>query len=264
MHHGEIPRAGCDGGGLGALGGAGAAADDGGGAGGERLVEGLRHQEVDMGVDGSGREDAALAGDHVGAGADHQIRVHAVADVGVAGTAEGDDPPVADADVGLDDAPVVQDDRVGDDQVGCALGTGRGGLGHRLADGLAAPEDGFVAAEAAVLLDLDPEIGVGEADPVPGGGAVERGVGGAGQLGHVTRSSVRGVGAAGADVRVPGSTMPGTRRRPRSSTRLTSTPTPGSKRSDVPEGISSRNPRAAARSKESAGFASEKCRCDPT
>ena len=35
----------------------------------------------------------------------------------VAGLADGHDPPVLDADVALDDAPVVDDDRVGDDQV---------------------------------------------------------------------------------------------------------------------------------------------------
>ena len=56
--------------------------------------------------------------------ADHQVRVDAVHDVGVAGLAERDDPAVADADVGLDDAPVVEDDRAGDHEVGRALGRG--------------------------------------------------------------------------------------------------------------------------------------------
>ena len=59
-----------------------------------------------------------------------------------------DDPAVADADVGLDDAPVVEDDGAGDDEVGRALGAGGAGLAHRLADDLAAAEHGLVAADA--------------------------------------------------------------------------------------------------------------------
>ena len=41
--------------------------------------------------------------------ADHQRRVDAVHRVGVAGLADADDAAVADADVGLHDAPVVED-----------------------------------------------------------------------------------------------------------------------------------------------------------
>ena len=42
--------------------------------------------------------------------------------VRVAGLADADDAAVADADVGLDDAPVVDDQRVGDDGVDGAVG----------------------------------------------------------------------------------------------------------------------------------------------
>ena len=42
--------------------------------------------------------------------------------VGIAGLADADDPAVPDADVGLDDAPVVDDQRVGDHQVERAAG----------------------------------------------------------------------------------------------------------------------------------------------
>ena len=90
---------------------------DGGDAGGQRLVQLRRREEVDVHVDAAGGEDLALAGDDVGRRADDQVRVHAVGDVGVAGAAERDDPAVPDADVGADDAPVVEHDRVGDDGV---------------------------------------------------------------------------------------------------------------------------------------------------
>jgi hypothetical protein len=74
-------------------------------------------------------------------GADDEVGVDAVHRVGVAGLAQRHDAPVADADVGLDDPPVVEDDGAGDDQVGGALRSGRPALPHRLADDLPAAED---------------------------------------------------------------------------------------------------------------------------
>ena len=115
---------------------------------GQRLVDDLRADQVDVAVDRAGGEDPAVAGDDLGGRADHQVGVDAVHGVGVAGLAERDDAAVADADVGLDDAPVVEHDRAGDDRVGGALGAGRPRLAHRLADHLAAAEDRLVAAGA--------------------------------------------------------------------------------------------------------------------
>src|SRR5690606_30423717 len=165
---GEVPPAGGDRGGLAPLGGPGAAADGGGDAGGQPFPELLGVEEVHVGVDAAGGEDAPLAGQHLGPRADHQVGVDAVLHVGVAGLADGGDPAAAHADVGPDHAPVVEHHDIGDDQVEGALGGGGGGLQHGLADGLAPAEDRLVAAGAAVLLDLDPQVGVAEADLVAG------------------------------------------------------------------------------------------------
>ena len=75
---------------------------------------------MDVAVDAAGGEDLALAGDRLGAGADDDV--DARLDVRVAGLADGGDAAVAQADVGLDDAGVVDDQRVGDDGVDGALG----------------------------------------------------------------------------------------------------------------------------------------------
>ena len=171
--------AGGDRGGLGALGRTGAAGDPGGDARAERLVDLLGCDQVHVAVDGAGGEDAAVAGDDLGGRADDQPRVDAVHRVGVAGLAEGDDAAVPDADVGLDDAPVVEHHGAGDDQVERTLGAGGDALPHRLADDLAAAEDDLVAAvraAAAVLGHLDEQVGVGQPDPVAGGRAEQRGV----------------------------------------------------------------------------------------
>jgi hypothetical protein len=139
-------------------------------------------------VDAAGREDPAVPGEHLGAGADDQVRVDAVHRVRVAGLAQRHDAAVADADVGLDDPPVVEDDRTGDHQVGRALRPGGTALAHRLADDLAAAEDRLIAGAAgtaaAVLLHLDQQVGVGEPHAVTDGRAVELRVPLTGQLDH--------------------------------------------------------------------------------
>ena len=94
---------------------AGAAADHGGDAAHQRFFDLLRADEVDVGVDAAGGEDHAFTGDDFGAGADGDGDVGL--DVRVAGLADGGDAPVLEADVGLDDAPVVDDQRVGDQGV---------------------------------------------------------------------------------------------------------------------------------------------------
>ena len=56
----------------------------------------------------------------LGAGADDDV--DAGLDVGIAGLADAGDAAVLEADIGLDDAPVVEDQRVGDDGVDGAVG----------------------------------------------------------------------------------------------------------------------------------------------
>lgn len=197
-HPGQVPGPGGDGGGLAPFGRSGPAADESGDPGGERLLDDRRGDEVHMGVDGTGGDDLPVAGDDLGLGADDQCGVDPVHGVGVAGLADAADPAVADAEVGLDDAPVVEDDDPGDHGVGSALGPGGAGLPHGFADHLAAAEDGLVAgppgAAAEVLLDLDEEVGVGEPDPVTCGRPEEVGVHLAGELSH--RAALRSRRAA--------------------------------------------------------------------
>ena len=104
--------------------GAGAAADHRRDARRQRFLDLLRADEVDVRVDAAGREDLAFAGDRFGAGADddRDVRLR----VGIAGLAYADDAAVLDADVGFDDAPVVEDQRVRDDDVD-AVGRVRAG-----------------------------------------------------------------------------------------------------------------------------------------
>ena len=143
----------------------------------QRVLGLLRTDHVDVRVDAAGGDDLAFAGDDLGAGADDDVDPRL--DVGIAGLADAGDAAVADADIGFDDAPVVEDDGVGDDRVDRALGPAALALSHAVADHLAAAELDLLAVDRAVAFDLDDQLGVGEADAIAGGRPEHGGIGAA-------------------------------------------------------------------------------------
>ena len=258
-----------------AVGRAGAAAEDRGDAVAERRPDLLRRDHVDVAVDAAGRGDQALAGDDLGPGADHQPVGDAVHDVRVAGLADTDDAAVVDADVGLDDADQgIEDDGVRDDQVERAGGVREARrLGHPVPDGLAAAEDRLVAGHGQVALDLADEVRVGQTGTGRPSSArrarrsaaarsasrlspSRRGRAGSREL-ATRRRTPRGrpVGRAR---RPPVRDQPVRTRFPAYGTRSTSRVSPGSNRTAVPAGRSSRWPYAARRSNRRARLASAK------
>ena len=135
-----------------------------------------------------------LASDDLGAGADHQLGMHPVLQVRVAGLAHGDDPAVAHADVALDHAQHrVDDGRARDDQVQRPRGPRAGRvLRHAVADRLAAAVHGLVAVprgavgghRVVVGRDLDRQRRVRQAKSVTDRGSVDVRVGGAREHGR--------------------------------------------------------------------------------
>ena len=75
------------------------------------------------------------------------------------------------ADIRLHDAPMVEDQRVGDDGIDGAGRAGTLALAHAVADHLAAAELHLLAIDGEIALDLDEELGIGEANAVAGGRA---------------------------------------------------------------------------------------------
>jgi len=119
---------------------------------------------------------------------------HAGLDVGIAGLADGADHAFLIATIGLDDAPVVNNERIGDDGVGCALLVGDLRLTHAVADHLAAAEFYFLAVGGEILLDLDDEISVGKPHPVAGGRPEHVGIDGTFDFyGHEMKPRLRAV-----------------------------------------------------------------------
>src|SRR5690606_38180457 len=99
---------------------AGAAAEHRGYAGHQRLFDLLRADEVDMGVDAAGRHYSALPGDHLRPGPDDDVDPWL--DIGIAGLADAGDQPVLQTEIRLHDAPVVDDQGIGDDGIDGTFG----------------------------------------------------------------------------------------------------------------------------------------------
>ena len=130
---------------------------------------------MNVGVDATGRQDLALAGDRLRARADDDIdiRLH----VRVARLADARDASVLQADIGLDDAPVIDDQRVGDDRIDRAAGARHLRLPHAVADHLAAAELHLLAVGGEVPFDLDEEFRIGKPHAVTRRGTEHVGIG---------------------------------------------------------------------------------------
>src|ERR1051325_11506685 len=143
---------------------AGAAAEHRRDAAIQGLFAQLRTDQMNMAIDAAGRDDLALAGDDLGPGTDNDI--DAGLDVGVAPLADAGDAPVANANIGFDDAPMIQDDGIRDNRVDRALRARALPLPHAVADDLAAAELDLLAIDRAVAFDLDDQFGIGEANAI--------------------------------------------------------------------------------------------------
>ena len=171
QHAFDIPAAGSDGGAVTAVRRADSAAEQGRNAVAQAGVGLLRGDHVHMAVDAGRCQDQVFARYGVGCGAGHQIRMHAVHDIGIARLADTGDFSVLDTHIGLHDAQIGVDDRhVGDNEVERTLLRGhRIGQPHAVTDGFTAAVDDFVAVFAQVFFDLDVKIGVTQPDLVADG-----------------------------------------------------------------------------------------------
>src|SRR5258708_28691663 len=120
---------------------------------------------MDVAVDAACSDNHAFCGNDLRSCTDRNA--HPGLDVRVSCLADLPDAAVLEADVGLDDAPVVDDQRVGDDRVGDLRGHALA-LPHAVTDDFAAAEFHLLAVDGEILLDLDPELGVREPHPVAG------------------------------------------------------------------------------------------------
>ena len=174
-----MPRAGGAGGGKRAGGGACAAADHGGDAATQSFFNLLWANEMDVGIQTAGCDDVALAADDFSARADDDV--DAGLRVGVAGFADRHNAAILEANVCFDDAPVVNDQGIGEHGVDGTFCSRALRLCHSVANGFAAAEFHFFAIttclQSEVFLDFNNQISICQANSVAHGGAEDFGVG---------------------------------------------------------------------------------------
>src|SRR5579862_8687460 len=111
---------------------------------------------MDMAVYATRGHDHVLPRDHFRRRPHHQRRIDALHRVRIPGLADLHDSPVANAYVPLHDAPMVDDERVGNHQIERALRAGgTRALPHAVSNYLAASERDLVAVNREVALDFD-------------------------------------------------------------------------------------------------------------
>src|SRR4029450_8988158 len=98
-------------------------------------------------------EDPVFPGDDFRGRTDLQARRDTVLNIGVAGFADRRDAAIANADVRLHNSPMIEDDRICDDEVRRARRTGGLRLPLTVTNDLAAAEHDLIAVASKVLFD---------------------------------------------------------------------------------------------------------------
>src|SRR6266849_3212947 len=175
-HTCDIPCSGCAGGGVRTRCRSGASTDHGGNAVRNRLVYLLGRDEVDMTVDPSRRHQHIFARDYLGARAYHQFGVYSLHRIGVASFTNLHDTSILNANIAFNDAPVIDNQRVGNDKVERAIRSltrGATALPHTIANDLASTKSDLVAIHGEIFLYLDQQFGIRQAHTVTCGRAVQ-------------------------------------------------------------------------------------------
>src|SRR5581483_7798199 len=184
QHAAQVPRARSAGGRQCAVCRARAAAQHRGDPAEQGVLDLLRADEVNVGIDAAGRDDLSFGGDDLRPRPDNDV--DSGLNVRVTRLANARNQAVADADVGLYYTPVIENDGVGYYGVDGARGPADLALAHAVADDLAAAEFHFLAVDGAVFLDPDQDFSVGQTDSISDGWSVHGGVGAPGDGGcHV-------------------------------------------------------------------------------
>ena len=135
------------------------------------LFDLLRTDEVNMAVKPTGRDDlpspaiASVPGPMTMSTPDCVVRVSCFSHPA--------DATVQQPDIGLVDPRMVNDQRIGDHRIYSAIGTGGLGLSHAVSDHLSSAELHLFSIGREVAFDFDNQIGIGQTNLVPGGGAIQ-------------------------------------------------------------------------------------------
>src|SRR6202030_4854882 len=122
---------------------------------------------MDMAINSAGGDDKVFTGDCFRGGADDEIGIDAVHRVGVSSFADAHDAAVFDADIGFHDAPMIENNGIGNDEIeraGLPFAKSGAALAHAIANYFSAAEGDFVTVVREVFFDFDEQVGVSESN----------------------------------------------------------------------------------------------------
>ena len=182
MHHAlYVPSAWGAGGGKGTCSGACATADHGGDAAGQGLFNLLRCNEVNVRVDATRRNDVAFAADHFSARANDDVNAGLC--IWIACFADGHNAAIFQTNIGLHNAPMIDDQCIGHDGVysaarlwACAGAIASAlRLRHAISNGFAAAKFGFISIatckQGEIFFNFNHELCVCQPDTIAHGRA---------------------------------------------------------------------------------------------
>jgi len=139
----------------------------------------LGADEMNMAVDASRCHQHIFARDDLGARAYHQCGVYSLHRIGVASFTNLHDTSILNPNIAFHDAPVIDNQRVCDDEVERAirsLARGATALPHTIANDLASAESDLIAIYGEIFLYLDQQFRIRQAHPVTCGWTVQVGI----------------------------------------------------------------------------------------
>src|SRR5215813_2560416 len=113
---------------------------------------------MDVCIDATGSNNLSFARDHLGSWSDDyaDVRLH----IGIPGFADCGNASVLNRDIGFHNAPVIQNERVRDHRINCAITAGTLRLTHAVTDYFPTSELNLFAVDRDALLHLDYEASV--------------------------------------------------------------------------------------------------------
>ena len=139
----------------------------------------LRCNEMDMGVKPAGGKDLTFTRNDVRARSDNDR--YARLNIGIARFADGVDTAILQADIRLHNAPMVNDQGIGDHGINRTVPVRDLTLAHTIANDLAAAKFDLLAIDREIFLDFNHEGRIGKTNAVACGGTEHIRIGGAGQ-----------------------------------------------------------------------------------
>ncbi|MNW60872.1 hypothetical protein D3C74_388950 [compost metagenome] len=112
---------------------------------------------MNMGINAASGYNHAFTSNDFGGSTDDQRGVNPIHCIRIAGFANGADMPIPNADIRFYNAPMINDDGVGNNGIRSTVtAQGRGGLAHPVADDFATPELALISVHSIVMFDLCP------------------------------------------------------------------------------------------------------------